>query len=257
MPKILIGINTLDSVEQMAYSNHMQFFFRCGRSTTHDYILANPRRMSIDRMRNMCGRIVAENADITHLLFIDDDVLIPFDTVDRLLACDADIAAGWTLIRGFPFQNMFFKYTTENNLQNWDAPELSDDKLFHVDAVGFSCALIKADVIRNTPSPWFITGGYNTEDIYFCIKAQQEAEKRGGKLKIVVEPTVITRHILGPETIDPLNKEPFTEYMRKTRPHACPTTEQMVDKRRNEFPMATAEGSISREELIDAEIHSS
>ena len=98
MSNILIGINTLTTVEQMAYSNHIQMFFRLGRNTQHNFILCNPRRMSIDRMRNTCGRMVAENLDIDYLLFIDDDVLVPFDCVDKLIAADADIAAGWTFI---------------------------------------------------------------------------------------------------------------------------------------------------------------
>jgi hypothetical protein len=248
MSRILVGTNTLTTVDQMAYSNHTQFWFRCGRQTQHSYILANPRRMSIDRMRNMCGRIVCENPDITHLFFLDDDVLIPFDVIDRLISCDADIAAGWTLIRGYPFDNMFFNFDeSDGNLKPWRNPVKGDDGLFHVDAVGFSCALIKADLIREMQSPWFITGGYNTEDIYFCMKARKMRD-----VKIVVDPTVITHHILGPETISPDNREAFITYMQATRPHAV---SDKPDEGAKNFPLATTEGSISREELIDSEVH--
>src|ERR1041385_1165531 len=94
--KIVVGINTLTSIDQPVYSNHCQFWFRLGRSSSHDFILSHPRRMSIDNMRNMTAKIALEhNAD--YILFIDDDVLIPLNTVDMLLASDADIAAGWTL----------------------------------------------------------------------------------------------------------------------------------------------------------------
>ena len=113
-----------------------------------------------------------------------------------------------------------------------------------MDAVGFSCALIKADVIRKTPSPWFVTGGYNTEDIYFCIKAKLN----NPELTLVVNPLVKTAHILGPETIHPDNREAFTEYMKKSRAGECqPPVENPRDK---DFPMNDSEGAIRYEDVL-------
>ena len=92
--KILVGVNTLTAVSQPIYSNHCQFWYRFGRSYPQfDFMLNNPRRMSIDNMRNMTAKVALEN-DVDYILFIDDDVLVPIDTLGRLLACDADIAAG-------------------------------------------------------------------------------------------------------------------------------------------------------------------
>lgn len=252
MNKVLVGINTLTTVEQMAYSNHMQFFFRLGRNHPDDnFILCNPRRMAIDRMRNWCARLVCEDPEITHLMFIDDDVLVPFDTYTRLLACDADIAAGSTLIRGYPFQNMFFKYTENGNLKNYEDKDhvYNKENLLEVDAVGFSCCLIKADIIRKMQSPWFVTGGYNTEDIYFCIKARRD----NPETTIVVDTSIVTKHILGPETIDRMNKQDFITYMKATRPNDA--MEIPEDKERDKYTLIApeVEDSLGIEELANLE----
>ena len=111
MPKILIGINNLTSVSQLAYANHCQFWFRLGRNLGADYQfgLCNPRRMSIDRMRNFAGKAAIE-LNFDYLLFIDDDVLLPFNAVQRLIEADKDIIAGVTYIRGYPYHPMIFNF---------------------------------------------------------------------------------------------------------------------------------------------------
>src|ERR1035437_9862470 len=110
--KIVIGINSLIATTQPAYANHIQLFYRLGRSYPKiDFCLVNPPRMSIDRMRNLTAT-TALDIEASHLLFIDDDVLIPqpFDFLNKLLACKAPIAAGDVIVRGWPFMHMLFKY---------------------------------------------------------------------------------------------------------------------------------------------------
>lgn len=214
--KILVGVNTLTAVSQPIYSNHCQFWYRLGRSYPQfDFMLNNPRRMSIDNMRNMTAKVALEN-DVDYILFIDDDVLVPIDTLGRLLACDADIAAGWTLIRGYPYKNMFFKYTddTKQALTNWQDPVRNEKGLYEVDAVGFSCCLIKVEHMKKVPQPYFVTGPYNTEDIYYCVKALREVPGT----KIVVDPAVLTSHILGLEAIDPVTRDAYKRYFETLYP---------------------------------------
>ena len=213
---VLVGVNTLTSVSQPIYSNHCQFWYRLGRSyPDFDFILNNPRRMSIDNMSNMTAKVALMN-NVDYILFIDDDVLVPIDTLGRLVACDADIAAGWTLIRGYPYKNMFFKFTDETKraLQNWEDPVMNERGLYDVDAVGFSCCLIKMDLLKKVSQPYFVTGPYNTEDIYFCLKAKTEFPET----KIVVDPNVMTSHILGLEAIDPITKEAYKRYFETLYP---------------------------------------
>jgi hypothetical protein len=245
--KILVGVNTLTSVDQAVYSNHCQFWYRLGRHyPDFDFILFNPRRMSIDTMRNSAAKVALEN-DCDYLMFIDDDVLIPIDTLSRLIRCEADIAAGWTIVRGYPFKNMIFKFipgTQNTHLTHWDGDDDIKDEEGNItqkgqkegilicDAVGFSCVLINCNILRRVDAPYFVTGPFNTEDIYFCIKALEFVPE----VRIVVDLDVKTSHCLGNEWIDPLTKPLYKEYVEKMNPEWVtrkeePQPQQRVEKK--------------------------
>lgn len=211
--KILIGINNLTQVSQLAYANHCQFWYRLGKAMPeHEFVLCNPRRMSIDRMRNFCAKAVLD-LSLDYLMFVDDDVLLPFNAVDRLLKADKDIVAGVTLIRGYPYHPMIFDFLGPQLAADGrthfidDYAEKADPEsgLLQVDAVGFSCCLIKAAVLREMRPPYFVTiDGKCTEDVYFCNQAKLERPKT----EVWVDVTVKTAHILGDDIIEPDNIGP-------------------------------------------------
>lgn len=208
--KIVIGINSLVNTCYAAYSNHIQLFYRLGRSYPKiDFCLVNPQRMSIDRMRNLAAETALE-IEASHLLFIDDDVIIPkpFDFLDKLLACKADIACGDVLIRGYPFNHMIFRYNKDKSGLH-QMPKVPR-KLgpIPVDAVGFSLCLIKTQLLQNLSKPYFVTGVTNTEDVYFCLKARDKFPDT----KIICDTSIQCGHILWSEIIDPLNKKNYSRY---------------------------------------------
>lgn len=208
MSKILVAINNLTSVDQVAYANHCQFWFRLGRETDHTYGLCNPRRLSIDRMRNFAGKMAIEMG-FDYLLFIDDDVLIPLDTVKMLVAADKDVIAGVTLIRGYPYHPMIFNFYGQiidkdhrgHFIDNYKERAHPETGLLECDAVGFSCCLIKTSVLKKLRPPYFITGEHQTEDVYFCMRAKAEIPGTS----IWVQTKLVTAHILGSEIIEPDN----------------------------------------------------
>jgi len=201
---VLIGINNLTQVDQLAYANHMQFFFNLGKKNPDvKFILCNPRRMSIDRMRNFCAAMVLEH-HIDELMFIDDDVLLPEDSYQQLAkytdSGEADIIAGVTLIRGYPFHPMIFDFKDkENHYMDDYASKIEENGLVNCDAVGFSICLMKTEILRKVTPPYFITGEKHTEDIYFCQKVTRQVP--GAKIR--VNPKVETGHILGSDIIAP------------------------------------------------------
>lgn len=221
--KVLVAINNLTSVSQLAYSNHCQFWYRLGKNLPEvDFGLCNPRRMSIDRMRNFSARATLDN-DFDYLLFIDDDVLLPFNAVQRLLAADKDIIAGVTLIRGYPYHPMIFNFMGPQLAADGrthfvdDYTQLADKQsgLLECDAVGFSLCLIKSRVIRELKPPYFITiDGKCTEDVYFCNKAKLE---RPGT-QVWVDTQVHTAHILGDDIIEPMNLSARLEFEESVNP---------------------------------------
>ena len=109
--KIVVGTNSLTESQFPAYTNHCQFWFRLGRKHPDiEFCFVNPARMGIDRMRNMAGK-VAQDIGAEYLLFLDDDVIVPQikSPLQMLLDCNADVAAGNVVIRGYPFNYMAFK----------------------------------------------------------------------------------------------------------------------------------------------------
>jgi hypothetical protein len=213
---IVVGVNSLTEIQYPAYNAHIGFFYRCGRDVKdYDFILVNPSRVGIDRMRNLCCE-VAIKYDAEYVLFLDDDVLIPPDGLSSLLKCGADIAAGDVLIRGYPFNHMAFKYS--DALKGGMGP-LRDysgngSNIEEVDAVGNSFTLIRTDIIKLLKPPYFHTGPNYTEDIYFCIRAREAK----ADCKIVVDKAVLCAHILWPEVITSHNREMYQEYYEKLHP---------------------------------------
>jgi hypothetical protein len=64
----------------------------------------------VDRSFRSATAQVALESEADYVLFLDDDVLFPFDSLDGLPACNSDIASADVCIRGYPFDHMCFKY---------------------------------------------------------------------------------------------------------------------------------------------------
>ena len=226
MKKVLIGINNLVQIDQMAYANHIQFFFNLGKKNPdYKFILCNPRRMSIDRMRNFCAAMVLEH-EIDYLMFIDDDVLLPEDAFTKMIpfieSGEANIIAGVTLIRGYPFHPMIFNFKDKDNHYYNDYQEHVDENgLVTCDAVGFSCCIIDVNILKQVTPPYFITGEKHTEDIYFCQKATRQIPGT----KIRVHPGIETGHILGSDVIAPDSVKARRAYEEALNPDLAKMTE--------------------------------
>lgn len=200
--KTLICTNTLTVISQVAYANHIHFYFRLGRNFPEDqFALFTPVRMTIDNCRNSAVKAALEN-EFDYVMFIDDDVLLPFDAYARLKSHNKDVVAGWTVIRGYPFNNMFFRFDDQKALEYYNDPDPKETELIKVDAIGCSCVLIKCELLKKIPPPYFVTGTYNTEDIYFCMKAKQFVPE----VEIFVDPNVKTPHLLAHEAVTPENR---------------------------------------------------
>ena len=215
--KLVIGINTLTSVDENVYANHLDLFYHLGTlKDRFEVILFSPTRMSIDRMRNEAGKL-ALNIEASHLVFIDDDMLLQRDTIEQLIDADKDIIMAHTYIRGHPFNPMAFKLTKDSTpaeiglepyIDVWEYQD--ENKLVKCDAIGFACVAIKTDLLRRMESPWFITGPCNTEDIYFCVRCMKEL----GDISTYVHCGCPTGHKLGSEFVHPENVEKLRTYYK-------------------------------------------
>jgi hypothetical protein len=117
----------------------------------------------------------------THLLFLDSDMSFPPDTLDRLIAHDKDIVAANYVMKEHPARPV------STGLDDMRCSSIIiDEKTFvatpkrgleSVKAVGFGCCLIRTNVIRSLPQPWFDMRwsdeyqAFQGEDASFCMNA--------------------------------------------------------------------------------------
>ncbi len=144
-------------------------------------------RLYIDYNRNVIARDAIKNYDPDYLFWVDGDMVLECDTIERLMRHDKDI------VSGVYFKKESFEPVMFSKQGNLYTPVLKwpSAGIFKVDAVGMGCCLIKAEVFRKVPPPWFKyeVESNKGEDIYFCEKV------RAAGFDIWVDPEVTPRHL--------------------------------------------------------------
>jgi glycosyltransferase involved in cell wall biosynthesis len=206
--KILWSINTLTEVDSQVFPEYLISAYRLGRDTEHEMVLHTPRRMPIASARNNAVEF-ALSMNCDYVFFSDDDMVLHPKTLPTLLSRDKDIIMAMSYIRGYPFKPMVFKWFEGEEMQSriadvkvkgkaiglWSECEEHIDEnglINNVAAVGCPATLVKTELFRKMDYPWFYTGTANTEDVYFCIKAQQADPG----VSIAVDTTVPAGHLL-------------------------------------------------------------
>ena len=130
----------------------------------------------------VCGSVIAQQRidlanlalekDATHLLWLDSDMQFPANTADVLMTHNKDIVAAQYSTRYAPYRSVAF--TDPENIHT----RLNQNSGLHkIWAVGMGCMLVKAEVFKELPKPWFAheynksEDNYCGEDIYFCNQA--------------------------------------------------------------------------------------
>lgn len=126
----------------------------------------------------------AGKRDCTHVVFVDDDMVYEKDTLEKLLAHDKDIVgARYANRRG---SGEVIEYIGER---------VEGDDLFECVALGGGCLLVKMEVFKKLPQPWFWykiaqTGAVlMSNDWFFCEVA------RNNGFKVWCDPTIKPGHI--------------------------------------------------------------
>lgn len=205
MSKTLLAVNTLTAVGSQPYSSHINLAYRmkeCG----DEVILFNGYRTGIDRFRNIAGQMALQH-ECDYLMFLDDDVCVNPFTYKVIKDRNVDVVTPIVYIRSYPFKPMFFKAIDLgsgniglDHYSDWEEKVKIGD-LLPVAAIGFSCCLIKCELLKKIPAPWFVTGTNHTEDVYFCIKAKQTLGLQGKNVGIYVDTSLDSGHMLDPEFV--------------------------------------------------------
>lgn len=137
----------------------------------------------------LCEKMM-EN-DLDWLLMVDSDMVIPTDTIMRLLAHDKPVVAGLAFKRSAPYQCAAYDTIAPAQDGTWNLRALREwpEGLVQVAGVGTACMLVRRDALEAIPRPWFFPIQHLGEDLAFCVRA------RHAEIPIFVDTTVKTRHL--------------------------------------------------------------
>ena len=178
--KIGVGVPTNRLIKAKTASSLLRLIAH----SKHEYeFIISTRGFNTSENRNYIAS-QAIKRDCTHLFFVDDDMIFPEDTLDRLLAHDKDIV-------GAVYNT---KYEVQTPVIEYDG-EKSETEIFRCAAIGTGCLLIKCEVFRKVPQIWFNyewneNGSVKmSHDWLFCHKA------RDCGFEIWADPTLEIGHL--------------------------------------------------------------
>jgi FkbM family methyltransferase len=129
-----------------------------------------------DQVRNLSSEW-AKRYD--YMLSVDSDIVLPRDSLKKMLASDKDIISGLYIQRIPGTQTVEVYMNTPNGgCTNIPYSLLENRGVVEIAACGMGCVLIKSDVFRKMEYPHFYYKSAldhrNTvsEDVYFCTKAR-------------------------------------------------------------------------------------
>ena len=128
------------------------------------------------RARNAIAK-KAVDGGYDYVLMIDSDMIVPADTITKMLEYPADIVVCIAPVKNTKNHTVeIFKWNGRNFAGRYTVDELPDKPRFAVYGSGMSCSLIKTAVFNVIPYPWFQyvvyeNGSCLSEDLYFCVQA--------------------------------------------------------------------------------------
>lgn len=123
--------------------------------------------------REKLGHAMLAVPEATHALFLDDDMVFPGDLLFQLLQHDLPIVGC-----NYPFRTAHRGFTAGTLYGDPMVTSAKSTGLEPAAWVGFGAVLIHRRVFEIIDPPWFSPrwnpdhGGYGTEDVAFCAKAQ-------------------------------------------------------------------------------------
>src|SRR6267142_1315026 len=187
--KVLVGIPLKGHTPPRSYHDRMMMWQYLGSREAKDfYEHKNPRYSfqlgAIGELLVPYARErLAEGAlelGAQWLLMIDDDMLCPHDLFFKLVDNDKDICAPLAFTRNPNHKPVAYetregfdettrtRYGFTRYIENYPR-----NTLFECDAVGFGAVLIKTDVLKKIPKPWFFGMAQTGEDVTLCTKARR------------------------------------------------------------------------------------
>jgi hypothetical protein len=204
MNRIMIAIPTLEYARRADFYDYVDMIDKDIPDTVVGITRAHGQ--SPARNRNTMIELALKN-DFTHMLFLDDDVVVRPDILKKLLAHDVDIVTGLYLMRSHPHLPILFDESYTNGACRFAILNPGKKGLIEVKNTGLGAALIKTEVFKRMADdkPWVRLGqcekDHWCDDIDFFNRAR---DLYGYKIWCDLECPV--GHMLS-ATIFPLRKE--------------------------------------------------
>ncbi len=150
--KILIGLSTGEHIRRAEFLPSFIGLERPPNSytaTVHGQSPAKARNLLIEK---------AMDNDCTHILFLDDDMIPPSNTLIRLLKHDKDIVSGLYLLRAFPHRPALFDKAYENGKCKFISLRGDMHGLIQGVNCGLGCVLMKTKVFEKMEKPYVRLG---------------------------------------------------------------------------------------------------
>jgi hypothetical protein len=173
--RVLIGVPTMEMARQAVFYDYFNQMFK-----PIGTVMAFTHGQSPARGRNLIIQQAIEN-NCSHILFLDDDVLVRPDILTRLIAHDKDIVTGLQFSRNYPHKPYIFDTALEGGKCRMHLLSDGESGLVPIINCGFGCVLIKVEVFKSMEQPWVRLGEYDTDmwcdDIGFFNRARSHGYK--------------------------------------------------------------------------------
>jgi len=169
-PKVYIGVPTAEFARPAVFYDYLEFLqvpSNTMRRAFHTNSAAHNRNLIIDD---------ALAHDCTHILFIDDDMAFPPNSLMKLLAHDKLIIGGLYFNKAFPHPPVLFdkSYNVHGHCYTLERHLLRDDEtgVIKIGACGFGFMLVDTAIFNSLEEPYVrhgeVIADKRNEDIGFC-----------------------------------------------------------------------------------------
>jgi len=175
--KILLAIPTAKYIEVETFKSIYDLDVPDGYEVEFRYSFG----YRIDQVRNL---IASWAVDFDYVMWVDSDIILPRDTLTKMLSHDKDIVSGMYIQRIPGTHNLeIYKDSGQGGVVRTSLEELPQNSLVEIASCGFGCVLVKSKVMNDVGHPQFV---YHvaldhrhtvSEDVDFCVKARAKGFK--------------------------------------------------------------------------------
>lgn len=189
MKTILIAIPTNKYIEPETFKSIYDLDIPDGHRTHFQYFYG----YNVDQIRNL---IAEWGKNYDYLFSVDSDIVLPKDTLTKMISADKDIISG-LYIQRFSDRHVLEIYhsTPGGGVTNTPYEWIEGRGIVPIAGCGFGCVLVKSEVLKTMSYPHFkyhsalTMQGTVSEDVFFCTKARQHG------FNIFADTSIICEHI--------------------------------------------------------------